>query len=241
MPRIGNDWGQCDPQNPLNRRTRSSIVVEHNGFRLLVDTGPDLRQQLLDNDIDAIDAVIWTHDHADHCHGIDDLRQLYFKNLQPVMGFASDVTATALLSRFGYVFTGNSGYPATASLEILRSPTRIGPFTVQSAEQPHGPVSSTGLRIESGGHAIGYAIDFSVITDTMTHLYREVDCLIVDCLRHEPHPTHAHYGMALQLYAETNAKSAVLTHMDKSMDYAATMAIAPPDVCAGHDRLVIEL
>jgi phosphoribosyl 1,2-cyclic phosphate phosphodiesterase len=241
VPRIGNDWGACDPKNPKNRRTRSSVIIEHDGFRVLIDTGPDLRQQLLDNDIDRLDAVIWTHDHADHCHGIDDLRQLYLRQKGPIAGYASDRTANALLARFGYVFDGNAGYPATATMERLSQSVQIGPFSVASVEQPHGPITSTGLRFETNGKFIAYAIDFSSVTEAMSALYSNVDFLVCDCLRDQPHPTHAHTEMALMLFRETGAKLGLLTHMDKSMDYAALVTELPPHIRPAYDGLTVEL
>ncbi len=241
VPRIGNDWGDCDPNNPKNRRTRSAIIVEHDGFRVLVDTGPDLRQQLLDNDIERINAVIWTHDHADHCHGIDDLRQLYLRQKGPIDGYASERTADALLARFGYVFSGNAGYPATATMTHLSQAMQIGPFQISSTEQPHGPITSTGLRFATGGKSIAYAIDFSSITDSMIAVYQNVNCLVCDCLRDQPHPTHAHTDMALNLFKQTGAKSGLLTHMDKSMDYATVLTQLPPHIRPAFDGLTLEL
>ena len=235
VPRVGNDWGECDPTNPKNRRTRSSLLVEHDGFALLIDTGPDLRQQLLDNAIDSVQAVIWTHDHADHCHGIDDLRQLFYLLRRPVAGFASPTTMESLRRRFGYVFSGNDGYPATATLSELEGEASIGPFNVQSTEQPHGPTCSTGLRISAGEASIGYAIDFSAITPEMLALYSDVDLLITDCLRDHPHPTHAHTDLALQLISQTASKTALLTHMDKSMDYETVAAMVPPHIRPAYD------
>ena len=241
VPRIGNDWGACDPDNHKIRRSRSSIIVEHDSYRILVDTGPDLRAQLLDNGIDRIDAVIWTHDHADHCHGIDDLRQLNLISKTPIAGYASAETSAALRARFGYVFKGNRGYPSTASLAELNSDQVIGPFLVGTVEQPHGPVTSTGLRFEADGVSFAYAIDFSKITFEMERLYNGVDGLIVDCLREERHPTHAHLAMALELFAATGAKSGWLTHMDKSMDYAAMASQLPPHIQPAFDGLTVEL
>ena len=112
VPRVGNDWGLCDPTEPKNRRSRVSILVENSaGARLLVDTSPDLRNQLLDGGIDRIDAVFWTHDHADHVHGIDDLRVLRYGRAAPIPGYAADETARRLRLRFGYAFAGQEGYP----------------------------------------------------------------------------------------------------------------------------------
>jgi len=120
VPRIGNDWGQCDPEEPRNRRTRVAIVVEgDDGIRLLVDTPTDLRHQLLSTGIDRIDGVVWTHDHADHTHGIDDLRPLRMGRGAPIPGFAADETVRRLRQRFGYVFAGQHGYHTICELDNL--------------------------------------------------------------------------------------------------------------------------
>lgn len=235
VPRIGDDWGDCDPEEPRNRRTRSSIVVEHEGFRILVDTGPDLRHQLLATGIGDLDAVIWTHDHADHAHGLDDLRQIYFQRREPIPTYANGSTLRSLTQRFAYVFSGNAGYPATAKAIVLEDAARIGPFLIRCTEQPHGPGTSTGLRFEAGGKAVGYAIDFHQVTDTMARLYSSLDLLVCDCLRRRSHPTHANLEMALGLVASTGAKMSLLTHMDKSMDYRTLQRELPERVAPAHD------
>ena len=238
VPRIGNDWGECDPTNPKNRRTRVSIIVESDeGVRLLIDTSPDLRQQLLDNGIDKIDAVFWTHDHADHCHGIDDLRPMRFFRNAPIPGFASAETARRLKQRFGYVFSGRYGYPTIVELESLELIRIHQGFGVRWWDMPHGPTTSTGYRFEADGKSIAYATDFSGITPEMIELFADVDVLVTDCLRREPHPTHASLATALELGERARAKTVVLTHLDKSMDYAALSAELPRHVLVGHDGL----
>ena len=122
VPRIGNDWGSCDPAEPRNRRTRASLLVEHEGTRILVDTGPDMREQLLAADVGRVDAIIWTHDHADHVNGIDDVRQLFHAAGHPVRGLARPETLSAINNRFAYVFEGRGEYPPTMMGEAL--PTR---------------------------------------------------------------------------------------------------------------------
>jgi phosphoribosyl 1,2-cyclic phosphate phosphodiesterase len=236
VPRIGNDWGECDPEEPRNRRTRVSIMVENNeGSRLLVDTSTDLRQQLLDNAIDRIDGVFWTHDHADHCHGIDDLRVLRYARAAALPGFASEETAHRLRQRFSYVFAGQYGYPSFVGLEVLDRLRMHAGFGVKWLQMPHGPTETTAFRFESDGKAIAYATDFSGISDEMVELFAEVDILVTDCLRREPHPTHAHLAMALELGARCKARHTVLTHLDKSMDYASLQSEVPENVIVGFD------
>jgi phosphoribosyl 1,2-cyclic phosphate phosphodiesterase len=238
VPRVGNDWGACDPEEPRNRRTRVSIVVESaEGRRLLVDTSPDLRMQLLTHGLDAIDAVFWTHDHADHCHGIDDLRVLRYGRGGPIPGFAADETVRRLRQRFGYVFAGQHGYPTIVQLESLERLRMFAGFGVEWCQMPHGPAQSTGFVFRADGKSIGYATDFSEIVDAAVRLFDGVDVLVVDCLRRDPHPTHAHLAMALDLARRVGSGRTVLTHLDKSMDYATLSAELPADVMVGYDGL----
>ena len=238
VPRIGNDWGACDPAEPKNRRSRVSIIVENDaGSRLLVDTSPDLRSQLLARDIDSVNAVFWTHDHADHCHGIDDLRVLRYGRGGPIPCFASDETVRRLRMRFGYVFAGQHGYPTIANIDTLEKLRMCAGFRVESCQMPHGPSESTAYRFECDGKSIGYATDFSKITRDMVDLFRRCDILVIDCLRREPHPTHAHLAMALELAESAAVNRAVLTHLDKSMDYDAVSREVPEHIHVGYDGL----
>ena len=244
VPRLGGeegiDWGLCDPTEPRNRRTRVSIMVENAaGKRLLVDTPPDLRSQLLDRNLTRIDAVFWTHDHADHCHGIDDLRPLRYGRGGPIPGYAASETALRLRQRFGYVFAGQFGYPTIVTLDDLQNLRICEGFGVSSCQMPHGPAKSTAYRFECDGKSIGYATDFSEITRGMVDLLFGCDVLVVDCLRREPHPTHAHLGMALELAEAVRADRAVLTHLDKSMDYRTLSDEVPSHVIVGYDGLVV--
>lgn len=242
VPRIGNDWGLCDPAEPKNRRTRVSIMVESKaGSRLLVDTSTDLRQQLLANDIDKVDAVFWTHDHADHAHGIDDLRVMRYGRAGPLPGYAADETVRRLRQRFGYVFAGQHGYQTIMNLDTLDRLRMCSGFGVAACQMPHGPAQSTAYKFDSDGKTVGYATDFSEITREMVDLFMGVDLLVTDCLRREPHPTHAHLGMALELVEATRARQAVLSHLDKSMDYATLCGEVPSHVAVGYDGMVVDL
>jgi len=237
VPRIGNDWGDCDPAEPRNRRTRASILVETSQTRILVDTSPDMRAQLLAADVSAIDAVIWTHDHADHCHGIDDLRQLYHARGAPVRGLARPATLAALSDRFAYAFNGRAGYPPTVIGEPLPDRLTIGDIAVSVVDQPHGMITSAGLRFEADGIAIGYATDYHTMNDDMAVLYSGLDIWVVDALRRAPHPTHAHLAYTLAEIDRLRPGIAALIHMDQSMDYAQLCAELPPGVIPGHDGL----
>ncbi len=239
VPRIGNEWGACDPDEPRNRRSRASILVEHDDTRILVDTSPDMREQLLAVEVGRVDAVIWTHDHADHCHGIDDLRQLYHALGRPVPGHARSATLGVLKDRFAYVFEGKGGYPATVEATVLPDRLTIGSIVVSVADQPHGRITSAGLCFEAGGRRIGYATDFSAMTDNMRALYQNLDVLVIDALRHEPHPTHPTVAQSLAWIAELRPGRAATVHMDHTLDYATLAAELPAGVEPGYDGLIL--
>ena len=241
VPRIGGDWGECDPREPRNRRRRVSIFIEHAETRILVDTSPDLREQLLDAGIDRLDAVIWTHDHADHCHGIDDLRQVYHVRGSPIPGFARPPTLEALIRRFGYVMEGKGGYPAIVDAAALPDQLRIGDIDVRVVDQPHGSIFSAGLRFDAGGRSIAYSTDFAVLTEEMRDLFTGLDLWVVDALRRRPHPTHPHLSQVMRWVDELRPGRAILTHMDNSMDYRTLRAELPPGIEPGFDGLEVQL
>ena len=237
VPRIGGDWGACDPGNPRNRRTRASLLVEHGDVRVLVDTSPDMREQLLAAGVGKVDAVIWTHDHADHTHGIDDLRQIFHALGHPVPGYARPATLAVLSTRFNYVFTGKGGYPATANLSPLPDELVLRDLVIRTVDQPHGDITSAGLRFEAEGRAVGYATDLSGMTDAMRAHYSGLDVWIVDALRRRPHPSHPDLGTVLGWTEELRPHATALIHMDQSMDYAGLQAELPAGVEPGYDGL----
>ena len=240
VPRIGNDWGSCDPAEPRNRRSRASILVEHDGTRILVDTSPDMREQLLAADVESVDAIIWTHDHADHCHGIDDVRQLYHVTGRPVRGLARPATLAAIEQRFAYAFSGRHGYPPTIAGELLHDRLSIGGISISVVDQPHGGIVSAGLRFEVEGHAIGYATDFHDLTPAMASHYMGLSVWIVDALRYAPHPTHPTVAQVLGWMDELKPARSALVHMDHSMDYGTLRASLPAHVEPGYDGMILE-
>jgi phosphoribosyl 1,2-cyclic phosphate phosphodiesterase len=241
VPRVGNDWGQCDREEPKNRRRRVSILVSHGSASILVDTGPDLREQLLDARVTDIDAVIWTHDHADHCHGIDDLRQLYHSRGKPIDGYSRQHTLDILRTRFSYVFQGEYGYPSLVTPHVLPHHINIAGLSVRGVDQPHGPITSIGLRFDAGGCSIGYSTDASDMTEEMAHLFDGVDVWVVDALRRRPHPSHAHLPKTLEWVDAVRPKRTILTHMDSSMDYRTLLAELPAGVEPAYDGMEVEL
>ena len=246
VPRIGGidgagDWGNCDPGNPKNRRRRVSLLVEHNGYTLLIDTGPDLREQLLGARISRLDAVFLTHDHADHAHGIDDLRQVFHAMGEPVACYASAPTWTVLRSRFSYVFEGTRFYPPTCTATDLVAPVRVGQMLVTGFEQNHGNIDSTGYRIEAAGRAVAYSTDVKALDARADAGLANLDLWVVDALRRKPHPTHSHLGQTLEWISHYRPTRAILTHMDQSMDYDGLVADLPAGIEPGYDGQTVEL
>ena len=241
VPRIGNDWGDCDPKEPKNRRTRSSILIESGEAKLLVDCGPDLREQLLAAELIDIDCVIVTHDHADHCHGIDDLRQIAHHLERPVPIAARPDTLRRLQRRFAYAFEGTPLYPPVLAPAAIETSMPWGMAQLSFADQPHGGITSLGIRADERDRSMGYAIDFHELTPDMAKLYDGVDLWICDCLRRTPHPTHAHLDAVLGWAKDLKIGQLLLTHLDKSMDYATLLAELPDWAEPAYDGQEISL
>ncbi|KPF75162.1 hydrolase [alpha proteobacterium AAP81b] len=244
VPRIGGadgagDWGLCDPKEPRNRRRRVALLVEHDGATILIDTGPDLREQLLAARVMRLDAVLLTHDHADHAHGIDDLRQVFHAMQRPVDVWASSATWAVLRPRFTYVFEGTEFYPPTCTAQVLDDVLTVGAMTVTPFAQNHGNIDSTGFRIEAAGRAVAYSTDVKALYPGSP--LHGLDLWVVDALRRNPHPTHSHLDQTLGWIAEHRPARAVLTHMDQSMDYRTLFAELPAGVEPGYDGQVIDL
>ena len=241
VPRIGNDWGDCDPGDRRNRRRRVSVLIEHGGATVLIDTSPDLREQLLDAAVSRIDAVLFTHDHADHAHGIDDLRQVFHVMKVPVACYATDATWGVLKRRFDYVFDGTAFYPPTCIAHPLPPTLAVGAMTIGHFAQSHGNIESTGYRFDAGGAAFAYSTDVKALGDAAGPFLRGLDLWIVDALRRTPHPTHSHLTQTLDWIARYAPKSAVLTHLDQSMDYVTLAGELPKGVEPGFDGWTMTL
>lgn len=245
VPRIGGQWGDCDPSNPKNRRRRCSMLVERfeNAAvtRVLIDTSPDMRDQLLDAGIGSLDAVVYTHSHADHVHGLDDLRQIVFnlRNRLPV--WADAATQEALLSRFAYAFVQPAGspYPPILDLHSIEGSFEItgagGTIRLQPFEVDHGSMAALGFRI--GG--LAYLPDVVAIPEAAWPHLQGLDCWIVDALRRTPHPTHAHLALALEWIGRAKPARAILTNMHLDMDYATLEAELPPHIHPAFDGMEV--
>ncbi len=245
VPRLGGRWGACDPQNPKNRRRRCSLLVERDGpegtTQVLIDTGPDLVPQLLDAGVGTLDGVVYTHAHADHVHGIDDLRQLVFNARRMLPVWADEPTAEALLTRFGYVFETPEGsfYPPICQLNPIAGRIAIdgpgGPIEMIPFRVQHGEITALGFRI--GG--LVYLPDVSDIPQAAWHLIKDAPVFVIDALRYEPHPSHAHLQQALDWVAMARSPHAVLTNMHIDIDHDTVALETPDHVIPAFDGMTI--
>ena len=249
-PRIGNNWGACDPDNPKNRRRRCSLLVERVNAqgavtRVLVDTSPDLRAQALDAEFGEIDGVLYTHAHADHIHGIDDLRGFVLNMRRRIDIYADAPTLARLHEAFGYCFETPAGsdYPPilTAREIAAGNPVTVtgaaGPLTALPITQVHGRITTLAFRF--GG--VAYSPDVSDFDDAAEYALKHLDLWIVDALRHTPHPSHLSVAQALGWIERFGARRAVLTHMHGDLDYEALRRALPEHVEPAYDGMRLEL
>ena len=246
VPRLGGHWGRCDPTNPKNARRRCSMLVEREGpggvTRVLIDTSPDLRAQLLDAGVGNLDGVLYTHEHADHVHGLDDLRMIVFNQRRRLPVWADGKTANSLLSRFGYAFAQPEGspYPPILDLRPLDGPVRIegagGPVEAAPFEVSHGSIDSLGFRIGP----LAYLPDVVKMTEEGWAALEGAECWVVDALRYDPHPTHAHLALTLDWIARSAVRHAVITNMHIDLDYETLKAETPDHVEPAYDGMRID-
>jgi phosphoribosyl 1,2-cyclic phosphate phosphodiesterase len=240
VPAIGPDWGRCDPQEPRNRRRRCSLLVESRGAVLLIDMSPDLREQLLAAGAGRIDAVLLTHAHADHLHGIDDLRMVNRLIGKPIPLFAGADCLAEVERRFGYALLPPPEKPLYRP--ALAAHPIAGPFTAAGMRvvpfvQDHGYTTTLGFRIGP----LAYSTDVTGLDEAAFAALAGVELWVVDCMRREPHPTHSDLAKTLAWIARVRPRRAVLTHMDQSLDYRELKAELPSGVEPGYDGLVVAL
>jgi phosphoribosyl 1,2-cyclic phosphate phosphodiesterase len=250
VPRPGSGWGACDPANPKNRRRRCSLLVERNGAHgrtsVLIDTSPDLREQLLGADVRHLDAVLYTHDHADHTHGIDDLRPLVIHMRRVIDIHADTRTSATLNERFGYIFDTPEGsdYPPIARLWRLEAGKQMqvdgagGALPVLPIEVEHG-ANYRALGFRFGPAA--YVPDVSRLPEAAMRALEGLDLLILDALRITRHPTHFSLDESLAAIAVLEPKRTVLTNLHTDLDFANLISRLPPGVEPAFDGMRLEL
>ena len=245
VPRLGGHWGNCDPNNVKNFRKRCSLLIQRfdndNVTNVLIDTTPDMRQQLLDAKIGKLDAVIYTHEHADHLHGLDDLRMIVINMQKRLPVFASKQTKNSILERFGYAFKTPKGspYPPILDMNDLKETLEIqgagGLIKFTSFDVDHGNILVSAIKVNN----VLYTPDISKVRND-TEL-RDLDCWILDSLRYKPHPSHVNLEQALGLIDRYKPKKAILTNLHVDLDYLTLLNETPDNVVPAHDGLQIKL
>lgn len=240
VPGIGGVWGACDPKNPKNQRLRPSIFVEWDGLNILIDTSPDLRQQLLAARISRIDVVLFTHAHADHVHGIDDLRSISRLTGERIDVYAEAPVLDEIVTRFPYLFLGARGqnefYPPFMVPQVIEGDFEAHGRPIGAFVQDHGNIPSTGFRFDK----FAYSTDAVALPEPSLAALAGIDTWIVDCLRLGPaHPTHAHWPITEAWLDRVQPRHAILTHMNHQADYETLQAATPEGVEPAYDGMTI--
>ena len=243
VPRLGGNWGDCDPHNIKNQRSRCSLLVELSGAkgitRVLIDTSPDMRSQLLKANVGTLDGVVYTHEHADHVHGIDDLRMIFFNMRKRINVWADTKTQNALLHKFGYTFIQVEGSPYPPILEMT---TIDGQFSIEGPggkiifypfEVQHGTITSLGLRIND----VAYIPDISEMNEVAWDQIKKTNIWILDALRRNPHQSHTHLNQSLEWIKKSGVKKGILTNMHVDMDYETLRNELPSNVEPAYDGM----
>ena len=246
VPRLDGNWGDCDPENPKNRRTRCSLLVQRTDkegtTNVLIDTSPDMRNQLIDANVTWLDAILYSHDHADQTHGIDDVRAMVYAKQKRIEVWMDEATSQTLTSRFGYCFEQSAGtlYPAILKDNRIKTPYREirvagegGTITATPFRQIHGNIDSLGFRFQN----IAYSSDISDIPEESYPMLEGLECWVVDALRRAPHPTHFHLDKTLAEIERFKPKRAILTNLHVDMDYAQLCNELPKNIIPAFDGL----
>ena len=246
VPQLGNSYPPGMLDDPRNHRMRSSIAVEHDGTWILVDTSPDLRRQLLDNGISRLDAVCYTHPHADHCHGIDDLRRVCATMDSAIAAYGNTQTLNELATRFAYVFEANDpryGWYAPTLLPnvVSTEPFQVGPITVTPFAQDHIVMETLGFRFDAGGRSLAYSTDFKFLDNSGFDVVAGIDLWIVDCQNLEENPIHGDLDRTLGWIERAGPKQAVMTHMSQDMIWAEVDERTPGHVTPAWDGMQVVL
>ena len=247
VPRLGEKWGACDPLNPKNRRQRCSALIEKKNTkgttRVLIDTSPDMRDQLLNAGIGELDAVLYTHAHADHVHGLDDLRMIVINMRKRLPVWADAATKADLISRFGYAFETPKGsnYPPILEINDIDGPFKIegagGPLSFVPLEVNHGNIDALGFRVDD----IAYLPDVFEIPEYTWEKLMNLKLWVVDALRYEPHPSHSHLERTLKWIERAKPERSIITNMHVDLDFETLYHELPINVEPAFDMLSITL
>lgn len=239
VPVIGCHCAICSSTEPKNRRTRSSLLIREAGTNILIDTSTDLRAQSLSNGLERIDAVLFTHPHADHIHGIDELRAFNFAQMGAIPCYGSAETIDRVRVIFEYIFRENSndGWKPNLETTAVDGPFEAAGIMVTPVPIRHGAAEIFGYRIGN----TAYLTDCSAIPPESAELIKGVDVLILGALRHKPHPTHFTIAQAIEASRETGAGRTILTHLSHNIDYAKDNALLPEGVELAYDGMVVEV
>ncbi|OJX13960.1 MAG: hypothetical protein BGO77_01160 [Caedibacter sp. 37-49] len=238
-PHLGGFWGLCDSNNPKNRRMRASLFVKYEGKKLLIDTSPDLRQQFLTFGLQDIDAVLYTHDHADHTYGIDELRSLFFARKERIIPiYGNKETIETLQERFAYLFEGGQHYiyPKILEPHFVEGDFSVQEVTISSFIQVHGVGTSLGYRFGK----MAYSTDVTDFDERAQECLTGLDIWVIDCLSREPKPSHLHLEAALKWIEKMKPKKAILTHMNPSLDYETLKKELPLHIEPAYDGMMVE-
>ena len=241
VPVVGNNWGQCDPQNPKNHRTRASLLIEYRGKTILIDTSPDIRNQLLRAQCSHIDAVFFTHAHADHTHGINELRTINRIMQRPIPIYGDKATILDIKESFAYIFKSADPYnfyKPSLIPHIIEKNFQFSDISVNTFMQSHG-MGGQSLCYRIGNFA--YSTDVVDIAEKDLNKLKNLDVWIVDCLQKEPHPTHAHLDKACQWIEKVKPKKAFLTHMNETLDYQWLCDQLPLNIRPSYDTQIINV
>ena len=247
VPRADGAWGACDPADPRNRRSRCSLLVRRLGegaqTTLAVDAAPEFRLQMSAAGARRLDALLLTHDHADQCHGIDDIRAFALVQRARIPVWTDAATGESLARRFDYLFFGKGAYPAIGDIHVVPPHGEAwsvlgasGQIPVTTFDQDHGEVRSLGYRF--GG--LAYSSDVVELPEESLEALADLDVWILDALRWTPHPTHAHVDKALAWIARVKPKRAILTNLHIDLDYAELARRLPPGVEPAYDGLTLQ-
>ena len=247
VPRADGNWGVCDPAEPRNRRLRCSLLLRRRGegtpTTVLVDTSPDFREQAIAARVERLDHILFTHDHADQTHGLDDVRAFFLNQRRKIPTHMDAVTDASLASKFDYIFRSEGGYPAICERRGLTAGQPVsldgpsGEITALPFDVGHGAIRSLGFRFG----AAAYIPDVDHLPESAFAALEGIDTWIVDALRHTPHPTHAHLERTLDWIARVKPRRAILTNMHIDMDYRALSASLPTGVEPAYDGMTLDV